>query len=78
MLQIPLALSDIGPTADGTSVGHLKLSLQSTTLPSAMPVARYTQLQSLLLSNNCLKDLKVRGRPAGRWTIPWLWAQRLC
>jgi hypothetical protein len=58
-LQIPLALCDVGPTADGTSVGPLKLALQATTLPSALPTARYTQLQSLVLSNNCLKDLKV-------------------
>jgi hypothetical protein len=68
--QIPLALCSLGPTAAGASLSHRRLQLQATTLPSTLPVARHTQLQSLLLSNNCLRDLEVRGRGAdvhGAW-----------
>jgi hypothetical protein len=59
--QICTGLSDIGPTAAGSKVSYLRLSLTHTTLSNTDPLVHCRNLQTVDISHNRLTSLRSLG-----------------
>ncbi|KAL6759074.1 hypothetical protein V8C86DRAFT_2581696, partial [Haematococcus lacustris] len=55
--QIPAGLSQLGKTADGLRPAYLQLEVSGTDMSDASALVSYSDLQTLLLTHNELRDL---------------------
>lgn len=60
--QIPAGLSQLGKTADGLRPAYLQLEVSGTDMSDASALVSYSDLQTLLLTHNELRDLSHLGR----------------